>query len=61
MDEAEIQGGARLGAFRNIVETYADAEQQYQEYLQEKWQKVAIMNDRESYHDLIRAQIGGPR
>ena len=61
MDEAEIQGGARLGAFRNIVETYADAEQQYQEYLQEKWQKVAIMNDRESYHNLIRAQIGGPR
>lgn len=61
MDEAEIQGGARIGAFKNIVESYADAEQQYQEYLKETWQKTAIMNDRESYHNLIRAQISGPR
>lgn len=61
MDEAEIRGGARLGAFRNIVETYADAEEQYQDYLRETWQKTSIMNDRESYHNLIRAQISGPR
>lgn len=61
MDEAEIRGGARLGAFKNIVESYSDSEQQYQDYLKETWQKTAIMNDRESYHNLIRAQIGGPR
>ncbi len=58
MDEAEIRGGARLGAFRNVIEGYADSEQQYQEYLTNDWAKVAIMNDRESYHNLVRSYIG---
>lgn len=61
LDEGKIKAGYQLGMFRTIVEGFADAENQYQEFLDTKWKKVSIMADRKTYHELIRAQIGAPR
>lgn len=61
MDSGKIRGGFELGAFKNVVDSYSDAEEQYQEFLKMKWQKIAVMNDRETHERLIRMQIGGLR
>ncbi len=61
MDSGRIQGGFELGAFKQIVDSYADAETEYQDYLRLKWQKIARMNDRETYERTIREQTGGFR
>lgn len=61
MDMGELHGGQSLGVFKTLIEGYADAEELYQTYLLEKWQKVALMNDVESYTRLLRSVIGGPR
>lgn len=61
VDMGELRGGHTLGKFKDIIEGYSDAEELYQTYLTEKWQKVAFMNDRESYTRLIKLTMGGPR
>jgi hypothetical protein len=61
MDMGELHGGQQLGVFKSIIEGYADAEELYQTYLVEKWQKVALMNDIESWTRLLRTVLGGPR
>lgn len=61
MDEGEIKGGHELGAFRSIVESYADSLTEYNDYLHNTWSTVAFMNDARSYTDFIRMQIGGRR
>lgn len=61
MDMGELHGGQNLGVFKTIVEGYADAEELYQTYLMEKWQKVALMNDNESWTRLLRQVLGGSR
>lgn len=45
MDSAAIMGGFSLGALKNIVESYSDAEQMYQDFLVNTWQKTAMLND----------------
>lgn len=40
-----LSGGQDLGMFKNIVDSYSQAEEDYQVYLREKWAKVAFMND----------------
>ncbi len=61
MDQAQLSGGRELGAFKQVVETYADANQQYEEYLQLKWKKIAFMSDRETFARHIRTRIGSFR
>lgn len=61
LDEGVAQFGRNIGAYRQIIEGYADAEEQYIEFLTARWQKIAFMNDRESSTRFIRAQLGGYR
>lgn len=61
MDMGQLVGGQQLGRFREIVDNYADAEDLYQTYLAEQWQKVAFMNDRETWERFLRTKIGGTR
>ena len=61
LDKARIEGGFELGRFKEVVDMYADSEQQYEEYLLGTWQRVAFMNDRESHERLIRTMLGGFR
>lgn len=61
MDLGELHGGQVLGRFKEVIDGYADAEELYQEYLTSKWQKIALMNDSESFTRLLRLMIGGNR
>lgn len=45
LGQGQLQGGMELGVFGRIIESYADAETSYQEYLQTRWRKVAAYND----------------
>jgi len=47
IDEGEIRGGFSIGAFKNIVERYADAEEMYQEFLQKEWKVTSVLGDYE--------------
>jgi hypothetical protein len=61
MDTAEVRGGHSIGRFKEIIDGYADAEELYQTFLREKWEKIERMNDREGHARFIRSLIGGPR
>lgn len=61
MDIGKIRGGQEIGKFKEIVEEYKDAEEQYQEFLATTWQKVAYMNDNETFNRFVRSLIGGYR
>lgn len=59
MAEAQLSGGRELGKFNDIVSRYEDANQSYEDYLKEKWQKISFMNDQPSYHQLWRMMTRG--
>lgn len=61
MDEGENSAGHALGAFRNVVEGWSSAQDDYDEYLTKTWSVVAYCNDARQYTDLIRMQFGGRR
>jgi hypothetical protein len=57
----ELQGGFELGVSKSIIESYSDAEQNYQDYLENTWRRVAFMNDKPAHRRLITAMMGGNR
>lgn len=57
LDRGRIEGGSMLGAFKEVVDEYADAETNYRTFLREKWAKVAFMDNRQNYMRWIRSQI----
>ena len=61
MGEAKLSGGQELGRFKEFIDTYADADDLYRDYLKNVWQKTAFMNDRESMTRQIRMRIGSMR
>src|SRR5262249_50995141 len=61
VDIAELYGGHALGIFKEIVGEYKDENELYETYLREKWQKISLMNDQESFGRLIRTVVGGQR
>lgn len=56
IDRGFLQGGQELGAVKTVIESYSDAEENYQTYLKEVWRKVSFMNDPISYDRLIKLQ-----
>lgn len=61
IDTARLTGGHDLGKYREIVESYSDAEEQYNELLQEKIGVTFFLNDEEQTTRHIRFMLGGPR
>lgn len=61
MDMAEIRGGRALGKFKDIIEQYADSDEEYDTYMKEKWEKISRMNDTITHQRFIRQIVGGPR
>lgn len=57
MDSAFLQGGQELGAFKSYVESLADAEQMYRDYLRDVWRATIYMNATEQHSRFIQLQI----
>ena len=61
VDMGELQGGQNLGIFKTILESYSDAEENYQDYLRDKFEAILFQNDSESYRRLVKLTLGGHR
>ena len=58
IDQAYLQGGQELGRIKEIVDSYSDSEQMYQDYLKEVVQAVSFMNNNNMSHErFIKLQI----
>lgn len=61
LDEGAIRGGASLGRIREIVDSFADANQMYKEFLKDNWRKSGVMANRAQHHRLLRYTVGSRR
>lgn len=59
MDKAFIVSGAELGRFRDTVESYSDANENYQDFLINKWRKISILNDQVASARVVKLASGG--
>jgi hypothetical protein len=55
--KAVLSGGQDLSELKTYIDTLADAEENYQTFLREKWAKTAFMNDVESYARFLKVQL----
>lgn len=58
LDQGYVYGGHELSSITDIVESYSDREEMYQEHLNINFRKVAHMNDSEAQHRLIKLAVG---
>jgi hypothetical protein len=58
INTAELQNGQELGRFKEVVDGYADANDQYQDYLMTTWREVAAYSDAVTARDYARVNIG---
>jgi hypothetical protein len=58
IDLAQLQGGAALGSFREVIDRWNDAEQEYQLFLDEKWKKLMVLNDFNARQRYVSSLIG---
>lgn len=58
MGQAQLSGGQDLGKFKDIIENYADSDELFQTYIEEKWMKIAFMNDNTQMTRFLKLQIG---
>lgn len=61
MDVAELKAGQALGRFKEVIDGYADAEENFEEHLTTVMAKVSFMNDGETYGRHLKSLIGGYR
>lgn len=61
LDVGEIYGGQVIGKIKDILESYADSEQLYQEYLETTMAKLFVLQDGESIRRLTAIAVGGYR
>lgn len=61
IDMGQLQGGANIGMFKQIIEGYSDAEQNYQDYVEETIQQVLFTADTEKYARYLKLIVGGNR
>lgn len=45
MDRALLQGGVEMGRISSKIEEWSDAQQTYDDYLRERWNRILILND----------------
>ena len=58
VDEGVIRGGKTVGRFREVLDSYQDQLQIYDELIDGKFQKIALMNDTEAYRKIMKLQLG---
>lgn len=59
MDQGQLSGGQMLGAFREIISNYAEADERYREKLS-SWRRISVFNDPEANRRHIRLAVGIP-
>lgn len=58
LDQGALHYGQSLGQIKDIIDDYRDANEQYREYFDSHWGKVAFFSDRKRVNKFIRSQIG---
>jgi hypothetical protein len=58
LDEGQIRAGASLGRIREIIDSYADADQMYMDYLNVDWKKVGMLADQELKRKILKLSLG---
>lgn len=58
IDMTELVGGHELGKIKEIVESYSDANELYDEYYDTKWRKIQFMSDEKRHTDFIKSLVG---
>lgn len=58
LDRGVTAQGQEVGAFKEYIDRFADAENTYQEFLNETWAGVAAWNDPQTKRRAIRLQTG---
>lgn len=61
MDRGELTAGVTLGAIKEVIDEYRDAEQMYQDYRKDVMRKVLKMNDNVQMRRIITSLVGGFR
>ncbi|MCY1335493.1 hypothetical protein D9M68_20220 [compost metagenome] len=61
LDEGAIRGGASLGRIREIVDSYADSNTMYKEYLRDQWRKAGLMANKDQHRRFMRYTVGSRR
>lgn len=59
MDQAQLSGGMALGRFREVVDSYSDAQEQYETMFNERWRKAALMADPTQHNRHLGYLCGG--
>jgi hypothetical protein len=52
-----LHGGQELGQFKAIVDSYENAEEEYNRVLKEEWMAIAAMNDTANYQRILKTMI----
>jgi len=59
MDRGFIVSGGELGRFKDIVDGYSDANENYKTFLMDKWRKISILNDQVASSRHVKILTGG--
>ena len=59
LDQAQLSGGMALGRFREVVDSYSDAQEQYETMFNERWRKVALLADPAAHERHLKMITGG--
>jgi len=57
LNKGLLLGGHELNVIKDIVDSYQDAIEQYEEYLRTKMAKVLLINDDKAYSRLVKMQV----
>lgn len=56
---AQLVGGQELGRFKEILDGYADANQNYEDFLQNTWKVSQLLSDPDQHRRHLRQILGG--
>jgi len=58
LDKGFVYGGHELGSIKDVIDTYSDSEEAYQEYLNTVWREVSFINDSDAMSRYVESMIG---
>lgn len=59
MDRGEMSAGVTLGSFKDVIDTYSDAEEMYKDYRKNVMTKILFMNDDVRKRRFLTRLVGG--